>query len=46
MKVHLKVRRFNPEQNEKPWWGEYEVEAEATDRVLDLLHYVKENIDM
>jgi succinate dehydrogenase / fumarate reductase iron-sulfur subunit len=45
MKVQLKIQRFNPEKDEKPWWGEYEVEAEATDRVLDVLHYVKDNID-
>jgi len=45
MKVQLKIQRFNPEKDEKPWWGEYEIEAEATDRVLDVLHYVKDNID-
>lgn len=45
MKVQLKIQRFNPEKDEKPWWGEYEVEAEATDRVLDILHYVKDSID-
>ncbi len=41
MKVRLKVRRFNPEADQKPWWGKYEVEVEPTDRVLDALHYVK-----
>lgn len=45
MKVHLKIRRFNPEKDEKPWWREYEVEAEPTDRVLDVLHAVKERQD-
>ena len=45
MKVQLKIQRFNPEKDEKPWWGEYEIEAEATDRVLDILHYVKDNLD-
>jgi succinate dehydrogenase / fumarate reductase iron-sulfur subunit len=45
MKVQLKIQRFNPEKDAKPWWGEYEVEAEETDRVLDVLHYVKDNID-
>ncbi len=45
MKVQLKIQRFNPEKDEKPWWREYEVEAEATDRVLDILHYVKDSID-
>ena len=41
MKVRLRIRRFNPETDKKPWWGKYEVEVEPTDRVLDALHYVK-----
>lgn len=41
MQVRLRIKRFNPEKDEKPWWGEYTVEAEPTDRVLDALHYVK-----
>ena len=41
MKIHLKIKRFNPEQDKKPWWGEYDLEAEGTDRVLDALHEVK-----
>jgi succinate dehydrogenase / fumarate reductase, iron-sulfur subunit len=41
MKVHLKIKRFNPEKDQKPWWGEYDVEVEPTDRVLDALHQVK-----
>jgi succinate dehydrogenase / fumarate reductase iron-sulfur subunit len=41
MKIKLKIRRFNPETDKKPWWGKYEVEVEPTDRVLDALHYVK-----
>ena len=45
MKVHLKIKRFNPETDKKPWWGEYDVEVEPTDRVLDALHEVKWNID-
>jgi succinate dehydrogenase / fumarate reductase iron-sulfur subunit len=41
MKVQIKIRRFNPETDKKPWWGKYDVEVEPTDRVLDALHYVK-----
>jgi succinate dehydrogenase / fumarate reductase iron-sulfur subunit len=41
MKIKLKIRRFNPETDKKPWWGKYEVEVEPADRVLDALHYVK-----
>lgn len=41
MKIHLKIKRFNPEKDTKPWWGEYDVDVEPTDRVLDALHLVK-----
>jgi succinate dehydrogenase / fumarate reductase iron-sulfur subunit len=41
MKVILKIRRYNPETDRKPWWGRYEVECEPTDRVLDALNQVK-----
>ncbi len=41
MRVKMRIRRFNPEKDSKPWWGEYEVEVEPTDRVLDALHQVK-----
>ena len=41
MQVRLKIRRFNPEQDEKPGFKDYTVEAEPTDRVLDALHAVK-----
>ncbi|MDQ2940828.1 MAG: succinate dehydrogenase iron-sulfur subunit [Chloroflexota bacterium] len=41
MRVQLRIRRFNPEGDEEPHWEEYQVRAEPTDRVLDLLHQVK-----
>lgn len=41
MNVHLKIKRYNPEKNSKPYWAEYDVEVEPTDRVLDALHLVK-----
>jgi succinate dehydrogenase / fumarate reductase iron-sulfur subunit len=41
MRVHLKIKRFNPETDTKPHWGEYDVDVEPTDRVLDALHQVK-----
>lgn len=40
-KVTLKIKRFNPEIDQEPHWGEYVVEVEPTDRVLDGLSYVK-----
>jgi len=41
MKITLKILRFNPETDQKPWWGEYQVEMEPDDRLLDALHQVK-----
>ena len=45
MKVHFKIKRFNPEVDKKPYWGEYDVEVDETDRVLDALQEVKWTID-
>ncbi|HEX2040944.1 MAG TPA: 2Fe-2S iron-sulfur cluster-binding protein, partial [Acidimicrobiales bacterium] len=39
--VHLKVKRYNPDRDKKPYWQEFDVEAEPTDRVLDALHTAK-----
>ncbi len=41
MDVELRIRRFNPEADEQPHWETYNLQAEPTDRVLDLLHQVK-----
>ncbi len=45
MQVKLKIFRYNPETDKKPYYETYKVEAEPTDRVLDLLEYVKDYID-
>lgn len=45
MQVKLKVFRYNPEKDKKPSYKTYEIDAEPTDRVLDLLEYVKNYID-
>ena len=37
----LRIRRFNPEVRTDPWWDEFTVTAEPTDRLLDALHEVK-----
>ena len=39
--VHLKVKRYDPERDKKPYWQEFDVKVEETDRVLDALHKVK-----
>ena len=41
MDVQLRILRFDPERDAGPHWEEYAVEAEPSDRVLDLLHRVK-----
>jgi succinate dehydrogenase / fumarate reductase, iron-sulfur subunit len=42
MQAELRIRRYNPEKDEKPWWGSYTLaDVNATDSVLDLLHRVK-----
>jgi succinate dehydrogenase iron-sulfur subunit len=41
MEIQLRIRRFNPELDTAPHWEEYRVEAEPSDRVLDLLQQVK-----
>ncbi|MBK9053133.1 MAG: succinate dehydrogenase iron-sulfur subunit [Chloroflexi bacterium] len=46
MQVQMRVRRYNPEKQSKPWWGEYTLQnVNRTDTVLDLLHRVKWEID-
>ena len=45
MQVTLKVFRYNPEGDKKPHYEKYKIEAHPTDRVLDLLEYIKGHID-
>ncbi len=45
MQVQFKIKRYNPEQDPQPHWGEYTAEVEPTDRVLDGLNYIKWNVD-
>jgi len=41
MQIQLRIRRYNPELDEESHWEEYALDAEPSDRVLDLLHQVK-----
>ena len=41
MSLTLKIRRYNPEVSDEPWWDEFTVQMEPTDRLLDALHEVK-----
>jgi succinate dehydrogenase / fumarate reductase iron-sulfur subunit len=37
----LRIRRFNPEVDEEPYWHDYPVKVLPTDRVLDALNKIK-----
>ena len=41
MELTLRIRRYNPEVREDPWWDEFTVDVEPWDRVLEALHEVK-----
>lgn len=41
MEVTLKIYRYNPETDENPHYETFQVRAEPTDRILDLLEYIK-----
>jgi len=45
MQAELSVLRYDPERDEKPHWVTYRVESKPMDRVLDLLHRVKQEHD-
>jgi succinate dehydrogenase / fumarate reductase, iron-sulfur subunit len=45
MQVTLKIFRYNPEDNQKKRYDTFTVEAEPTDRVLDVLERIKGNQD-
>jgi succinate dehydrogenase / fumarate reductase iron-sulfur subunit len=45
VQVFLKVFRFNPEKDKRPYYATYKIEADPTDRILDLLEYVKNHVD-
>ena len=41
MKITLQIQRYNPEKDDSPYFTDYEVEVQPTDRVLDALMQVK-----
>ncbi|OQX61725.1 MAG: succinate dehydrogenase iron-sulfur subunit [Anaerolinea sp. 4484_236] len=45
MQITLKVFRYDPEKDKKPHYDTFTLEAEKTDRVLDLLESIKGNED-
>ncbi len=45
MRVHLRIKRFDPATDQKPYFKEYDVELDPTDRVLDGLNTIKWELD-
>ncbi len=45
MQVDLRILRYDPERDDAPHWESYAVEAGPMDRVLNLLHAVKDTVD-
>ena len=43
--ITVRIRRYDPEQDAAPHWESYDVPAQPTDLVLDLLHSIKWDID-
>jgi succinate dehydrogenase / fumarate reductase iron-sulfur subunit len=41
VRLTLRIRRYNSEVRKDPWWDEFAVNMEPTDRLLDALHVVK-----
>jgi succinate dehydrogenase / fumarate reductase iron-sulfur subunit len=45
MEIHLRVFRFNPEKDQRPRFDLYTIETDPTERILDLLEYVRGDVD-
>ena len=45
MNVEMRIKRFDPEKDKKPYWYLCRVEADPIDRLLDALNTVKWTMD-
>ncbi len=45
MQITLKIRRYQPEKSAKPYYETFTIDAQPTDRVLDVLEHVRGDID-
>ena len=45
MDINVKIKRYNPEKDARPYWAEYKLEVEGTDRVLDIINQIKWETD-
>ena len=45
MQINVKIKRFDPEADRRPYWAEYTLEARGSDRVLDVINHLKWEVD-
>src|SRR5260221_1633330 len=45
MNILMRIKRFDPEKDSKPYWDEFRVEADPIDRLLDALNPIKWTMD-
>src|SRR5438093_9310376 len=45
MNILMRIKRYGPEKESKPYWDELRVEADPIDRLLDALNTVKWTMD-
>jgi len=41
----MRIKRYDPEKESKPYWDEFRVEADPIDRLLDALNTIKWTMD-
>src|SRR5438874_5038942 len=45
MNVLVRIKRFDPEKDKKPYWADYRVEVDPIDRLLDAMNTIKWTLD-
>ena len=45
MNVLVRIRRFDPEKDKKPYWADYRVEVDPIDRLLDAMNTIEWTMD-
>lgn len=45
MNILIRIKRYDPDRDSKPYWGEFRVEADPIDRLLDALNNIKWTMD-
>ena len=45
MNISMRIKRYDPEKESKPYWDEFRVEADPIDRLLDALNTIKWTMD-